>query len=69
VRTVVNVPLQPRHASFIGGGGRSSTSSLAMLAAMRRASSRVKFADSLLTFDQDQCSAMGFDLARIGEKP
>jgi hypothetical protein len=37
----VNVPLQPRHASFIGGGGRSSSGSLAMLAAMRRASSRV----------------------------
>jgi hypothetical protein len=33
--------LQPRHASFIGGGGRSSAGSLAMLAAMRRASSRV----------------------------
>jgi hypothetical protein len=40
-RTVVNVPLQPRHASFIGGGGRSSTGSLAMLAAMRWDSSRV----------------------------
>jgi hypothetical protein len=26
-RTVVNVPLQPRHASFIGGGGRSSAGS------------------------------------------
>jgi hypothetical protein len=32
----VNVPLQPRHASFIGGGGRSSSGSLATLAAMRR---------------------------------
>jgi hypothetical protein len=39
-RTVVNVPLQPRHASFIGGGC-SSAGSLAILAAMRRASSRV----------------------------
>jgi hypothetical protein len=47
----------------------TSSGSLVMLAAMRRASSRVRFADSLLTFDQDQCSAMGFDLARIGEKP
>jgi hypothetical protein len=32
----VNVPLQPRHASFIGGGGRSSAGSLAMLAAICR---------------------------------
>ena len=40
-RTVVNVRLQPRHASLIGGGPRSSSGSLAMLAAIRRASSRV----------------------------
>jgi hypothetical protein len=38
---IVNVPLQPRHASLIGGEPGSSSGSLAMLAAMRRASSRV----------------------------
>jgi hypothetical protein len=35
------VPPQPRHASLNGGELRSSSGSLAMLAAMRRASSRV----------------------------
>jgi hypothetical protein len=33
--------LQPRHASPIGGGPRNSSGSLAMLAAMRRASSQI----------------------------
>jgi hypothetical protein len=38
---IVNVRLRPRHASLIGSGRRSSLDSLAMLAAMRLASSRV----------------------------
>jgi hypothetical protein len=37
-RTVVNVRVQPRHASLIGGGPRSSSGSLAKFTAMRRAS-------------------------------
>ena len=37
----MNVPLQPRHASFIGGGGRSNSGNLSMFAAIRRAPSRV----------------------------
>ena len=41
---IVSVPPQPRHASLNGGEPRSSSGSLAMLAAMRRASSRVSFA-------------------------
>ena len=40
-RTIVNVRLQPRHALLIDSGTRSSSGSLAMLAAMRRASWRV----------------------------
>ena len=38
---IVNVRPQPRRASLIGSGPCSSSGSLAMLAAMRRASSRV----------------------------
>ena len=33
---IVNVRLQPRHASLVGSGPRSSSGSLAMLATMRR---------------------------------
>ena len=39
---IVSVPPQPRHASLNCGESRSSPGSLAMLAAMRRASSRVR---------------------------
>ena len=38
---IVSVPPQPRHASLNGGEPHSSSGSLAMLAAMRRASSRL----------------------------
>jgi hypothetical protein len=34
-RTIVNMRLQPCHASLIGSGPRSNSGSLAMLAAMR----------------------------------
>ena len=40
-RTVVNVRLQPPHASLIGGDPRSSSGSLVKFTAIRRASSRV----------------------------
>jgi hypothetical protein len=38
---IVSVPPQPRRAALNGGEPRSSSGSLAMLAAMRRASSQV----------------------------
>ena len=40
-RTVVNVWLQPPHASLIGGGRRSSSGSLAKATVIGRSSSRV----------------------------
>jgi hypothetical protein len=41
---IVNVGLHPRHAPLVGSGPRSRSGSLAMLAAIRRASSRGKVA-------------------------